>query len=43
MKIKEINVHDYIIPGFLSWGRMFFRIREGFLDVQLRRSLRSPW
>jgi hypothetical protein len=43
MEIKEINVHAYIIPSFLSWGRKFFRLKERLLDVQLRRNLRSPW
>jgi hypothetical protein len=42
MEIKGINVHAYIIPGFLIWGRKFFRRKEGFLTVQMRRSLRSP-
>jgi hypothetical protein len=37
-----MGVHAYIIPGFLR-GRKFFRLKEGLLDVQLRRSLRSPW
>jgi hypothetical protein len=42
-KNGKVSVHAYIIPGFLSWGRKFFRLKEGLLDVQLRRSLRSPW
>jgi hypothetical protein len=40
---KMMGVHAYIVSGFLSWGRKFFRLEEGFLDVWLRRSLRSPW
>jgi hypothetical protein len=43
VEIKEINIHAYLISGLLSWRRKFFRLKEGLLDVQLRRSLRSPW
>jgi hypothetical protein len=42
-KNGKVDVHAYIITGFLHWGRKFFRLKEGHLDVQLRRSLRSPW
>jgi hypothetical protein len=38
-----MDVHAYIIFGFPSWGRKFFRLKEGLLDIWLRRSLRSPW
>jgi hypothetical protein len=43
MEIKEINIQAYLISSLLSWRRKFFRLKEGLLDVQLRRSLRSPW
>jgi hypothetical protein len=43
MGMKEINIHAYLIPGLLSWRREFFRLKKGFLDGQLRRSLRVPW
>jgi hypothetical protein len=42
MEIKEINIHAYLVSGLLSWRREFFRFKEGFLDVQSRRSLRVP-
>jgi hypothetical protein len=42
-KNGKVDVHAYIIPGFLSSGRKFFRLKERLLDVQLRRNLRSPW
>jgi hypothetical protein len=36
-----MGIHAYIISDFLSWGRKFFRLKEGLLDVWLRRSLRG--
>jgi hypothetical protein len=38
MKNRRMGVHAYIISGFPSWGRKFFRLEEGLLDVWLRRS-----
>jgi hypothetical protein len=43
MKKRRMGVHAYIVSGFLSWGRKFFKLKEGHLDVWYRRSLRSPW
>jgi hypothetical protein len=43
MEIKKINIHAYIISGLLSWRRMFFRLKEGFLDDQSRRRWIHPW
>jgi hypothetical protein len=43
MEIKETNIHAYLIPGFLSWRREFFRLKYGFQYDQSRRSLRGPW
>jgi hypothetical protein len=43
MENRKMDVHAYIVSGFPSWGRKFFRLEEGLLDVWLRRSLRSPW
>jgi hypothetical protein len=43
MEIKEVNIHAYLISGLLSWRWEFFRLKEGSLDDQLRRSLRGPW
>jgi hypothetical protein len=43
MEITEMNIHAYLIPGFLSWRGDFFRFKERFLDDQSRRSLRGPW
>jgi hypothetical protein len=42
MGIKEINIHAYLLSGLLSWRREFFGLK-GFLDDQLRRSLRGLW
>jgi hypothetical protein len=43
MRITELNVHAYLIPGHLNWRRDFFRLKRKFLDDQLRRGLRGPW
>jgi hypothetical protein len=43
MEMKEINIHAYLVSSLLSWRREFFRLKEGFLDDQSRRTLRSPW
>jgi hypothetical protein len=32
-KNRKMGVHAYIISSFLSWGRKFFRLEEGLLDV----------
>jgi hypothetical protein len=33
MENRKVSVHAYLIFGFLSWGRKFFRLKEGLLDV----------
>jgi hypothetical protein len=43
MENRKMDVHAYIISGFLSWGRKFFRLEEGLVDVWLRRSWMIPW
>jgi hypothetical protein len=28
---RKVGVHAYLISGFLSWGRKYFRLKEGLL------------
>jgi hypothetical protein len=40
---SKFDVIKHMLSMPILNGRKFFRLKEGLLDVQLRRSLRSPW